>query len=193
MTEEEARALAGYSSEPVIPFLGKDWTIRDDGMFALLEYVSADTEKRKPLAIVFKLLEMTVTDFPSFGDHAQARKAKELDIVAATEYLIEFYCARPKWPAIRLLRYIAVNFNEIDGMHLRGGGAGLASLSVREACNLALAILLEGRNQDDREVFLEDLNYDGDPEGDALALVRQMQRDKAAAEAGQLDGDGRLG
>jgi hypothetical protein len=188
VTEEEARALAGYSSEPVIPFCGRDWKIRDDGMFALLTYVSADGEKSNPMAIVHRLLEMTVTSFAEFGDHAQQVKAKQEDIAVAAEYLVEFYCARPKWPAVRLLRFLAANFDEIDGMHLKGGGAGLTSLSVREACNLALAILLEGRTKDDREIFLEDLSYDGDPEGDALALVRQMQREKAAAaEAGRLD------
>jgi hypothetical protein len=59
----------------------------------------------------------------------------------------------------------------------------VARLSAREACNLALAILLDGRDEEDRAIFLQDLNYEGNPDAEAMALVRQMQAARAAAEA----------
>lgn len=111
-------------------------------------------------------------------------KADIEQIVAVSHQAVEFYCARNYWPAMRLIGYVADSLEEMDGNLLRDGGRGLASLTAREACNLALAVCLDGRSEEDRDIFLEDLNYEGNPEAEALALVRQMQADSKAAAGG---------
>lgn len=181
--EDSLRELLGYGT-PQLTFLGRDFTIRPDGLIPLLRY-AASMGLRDPkemeqaiLSASYRLLEECVEDFPAFTAHAFKEKAQVVDINGAVAHLVSYYCARNHWAAMRLLAYVQSNLDEIDGQLIRTGGRGVAGLSAREACNLALAILLDGRDTEDRAIFLEDLNYEGNPEAEALALVRQMQAGK---------------
>ena len=82
--------------------------------------------------------------------------------------MIELTCARGFWPAMRLLGFLAGSLEEIDGQLLRSSGRGIASFTAREACNLALAICLDGRDEESRQEFYDDLNYEGSPDAEAL-------------------------
>jgi hypothetical protein len=147
------------------------------------------------MAAMYGLLEECVTDFPRFCETALSAKAVMGDITAVMQRLIEFYCARSHWPARRLLGFMAGDLNEFDGKALMRSGRGIAGLSAREACNLALAICLDGRDEEDRAYFLEDLNYEGNPEEEAMAMVRQMMAAKAeaSAQAAEAAADGGSG
>ena len=94
---------------------------------------------------------------------------------------------------MRLLGWTAAHLPERDGAALMNGRS-LAGLSPRQACNLAfgdqpgvtaatVATLLAGHeNPEDRDTFTEDLMFDGNPEADAMAAVREMQRVQQAQE-----------
>jgi hypothetical protein len=90
---------------------------------------------------------------------------------------------------------MAGELNEFDGKALLRSGRGIAGLSAREACNLALAICLDGRDEEDRAFFLEDLNYEGNSEDEAMAMVRQMiaAKAEASAQAAEAEADGGSG
>lgn len=196
MTEDEIRDLTPYGGPPEVTFCGSQYAIRGDGFAALLRYARASaTELGKEeengarrLAAVYQLLEDCVTDFPDFAAAALRGKAGTDEIMAVVQRLTEYYCARGHWPAMRLIGFIAGDFGALDGMCLHKTGRGLAGLSAREACNLALAICLDGRSEEDRDIFLEDLEYEGNPEAEALAMVRQMQADRARAAEAARDG-----
>lgn len=186
-SEGDFRELAGYSGQDV-KFMGSAFRIRPDGLAPLIRFARAQpaTATQKDgqaagAAAAHRLLEECIEDFPDFSDLAISAKADGDDISAVVHYLIEFYCARSRWPAIRLIGYIAANLEEVDGKQLCKTGRGLAGLSAREACNLALAMCLDGRDEEDRELFLIDLNYEGNPEAEAQELVMQMIAAKAAA------------
>lgn len=186
MTEDELRALKGYGGPPEITFAGQQWQIRKDGLAPLLRYALAPRDEDSTWAsldALYRLLEDCITDFGGFTHAAFAAKAELEEMQGVAEKLHEFYCARGFWPASRLIGTIAGRLDEIDGQLLRSSGIGLAGLSAREACNLALAICLEGRNEDGREDFFSDLEYEGSPDADALAMVRQMRADREAQKA----------
>jgi hypothetical protein len=186
LTERDLRELGGFPAGPEITFLGEAHPIREDGLAALLRYARASSEGDKEgggLAAAHRLLEDCVTDFPRFAAAAMAGKAQDEDIQGAVRQLVEFYCVRKYWPAMRLIGYVALNLDEADGQMIRSTGRGLVGLSAREVCNMTLAKCLEGLPEDEREIFIEDLEYEGNPEAEALAMVRQMQADKAAREA----------
>lgn len=186
ITEQEMRELAGVPAEPEISFLGEPHKIREDGLAALLRYAGAGADG-DGMAAAHRLLEDCLIDFPAFAAAALEGKAEAEDIQAAVRQLTEFYCARKYWPAMRLIGYVADKLAEMDGQLIRASALGIASLSAREACNLALAVCLDGLSGDDRELFFEDLEYEGNPEADAMEKVRQMQAD-AAARAEAADG-----
>jgi hypothetical protein len=186
--------LLGYGT-PEITFLGRAFTIRPDGLIPLLRYarttmgkpdqVLTDSEAENvAMAASHRLLDDCVEDFGAFAALALDGKADSGDITAAVAGLASYYCARSHWAGMRLIAYLAANLDEVDGQLIRAGGRGVASLSAREACNLALAILLDDRSEEDRTIFLDDLNYEGNPEAEALAMVRQMQAAKKAAAQG---------
>ncbi len=200
--EDSLRELLGYG-KPEITFLHHTFTIRTDGLIPLLRYARAGTggpahevDEREAasatMAASHRLLEDCIEDFAGFTRRALAMKAQAEDISDAVSQLASYYCARSHWPGMRLIAYIAANLDDVDGQLIRAGGHGIAHLSAREACNLALAILLDGREEEDRTIFLDDLSYEGNPEGEAMALVRQMQADKAkaAAQAAEVAGGG---
>jgi hypothetical protein len=195
MTEDELRELRGYGGPPEITFAGEQWKIRPDGLAPLLRYTLADRDEGSEWAALnalYRLLEDCITDFPAFSYAATSAKAEVAEMQSAAEKLFEFYCARNFWPASRLIGIFGGRLDEIDGQLLRSSGRGVASLSAREACNLTLAICLEGRDEDSREEFFIDLEYEGNPDQEALALVRQMKADRAAAAEG-ADDEGGLG
>lgn len=187
--ESEIRDWLGYG-EPVLPFMGEEFAIRDDGLIPLLRYARTtaahpgddDEAQQTHMGSMHRLLDDCVMDFAGLQQHGFRQKAQMSDIVGSVNFLISFYCARKHWAAMRLIGYVAENFEELDGQLIRNTGQSLARLSAREACNLALAILLDGREEEDRIVFMEDLNYEGNPGAEALAMVRQMQADKRARE-----------
>lgn len=195
MRESEFRELAGYPQ--ALKFAGRDWAVREEaGLLALVRYTRAATRaKGQPdeaarvavLGAAHHLIEDCVTDFPEFGEAAFTARPRDKDIIAVVTALFRFYCCRSHWSAMRLLAHVAENMGELDGKLLMAGGRGLAELSAREACNLALAMCLEGRNEEDRKYFLDDLEFEGDPEGEAMKAVRQMQADRKAREE-VLDG-----
>lgn len=192
MTEDELRELAGYPGPPEITFAGMQWKIRSDPLAALLRYVLADMKSkpegdddgRKSLAAMHQLLEDCLVDFTAFSAAAFMAKVTFEDVQAAARALIEYTCARNFWPAMRLLGYLAGSLEEIDGTLLRTSARGLTSLTAREACNLVLATCLEGRDADSREEFFIDLSYEGSPEAEALAALREYRAAQQEQEAG---------
>jgi hypothetical protein len=191
MRESEFRALAGYPQ--ALSFGGRDWAVRKDGLAALLRYTRAAGDARsemseglqrsRVLAAAHHLIEDCVSEFGAFSEKALTVRPDDMDIIEIVNCLFRFYCCRSHWSAMRLLGYVAGNMSEIDGKLLHAGGKGLAGFSAREACNLALAMCLEGRDEEDRMFFMEDLEFEGDPDGEAIKAVRQMQRDKREREA----------
>jgi len=187
MREAELRDLAGLGPTAEVTFMGDFYQIRDDGLAALIRFARATTtdnpEQTIPLDAIYRLLEDCLIDFGSFATRALSARAGIKEIGEVMDQLVAWYCARNHYPAMRLIGFIAGNMEEIDGQLIKAGGRGLAALSAREACNVALAICLEGRSEDDRTVFLEDLNYEGDPASEALAQLRQMQASQRKAQA----------
>lgn len=197
MTEDEIRELMGFGGPREIVFAGQQWKIRDDCLSPLLIYaqsgIKAGPEGKggDGLAALHQLFESCLVDFAAFSLAAYESKATLDEVQAVGRRIVELSCARGFWPSMRLLSYIIASLAEFDGMVLRSGGRGLAGLSAREACNLALAICLDGRDDESREEFFTDLNYEGSPDAEALAALRQMQAArKAAEEAAKEAGDG---
>jgi hypothetical protein len=191
MREREFRELAGYPQ--ALAFAGRDWEAREDaGLGALLRYTRAagaaqgqqapGAQRTAILAAAHRLIKDCVVQFGEFSAAAFSARPADEDILGIVAALFRFYCCRTHWSAMRLLGYVSANMGEVDGKLLLAGGRGLAELSAREACNLALAICIDGRNDEDRMFFLEDLEFEGDPEGDAMKAVRQMQADRKARE-----------
>jgi hypothetical protein len=208
MTSEDGlRELAGFGGPAQLTFMGETFPVRSDALVPLLRFagsgpgedtVTEEQVQNIALAAMYRLLEDCVQDFPRFENTAFTAKAGLDDIIAAVQHLVEFYCARTHWPARRLLGFIASNLDEFDGKALMHTGRGIAGLSAREACNLALAMCLDGRDEESRTTFLEDLNFQGNPEAEAQAMVRAMikaraEASAAAAEAAPDDGRDRLG
>lgn len=205
-TEDGLRDLAGYGGPAQVIFMDQVFALTPDTLVPLLRFAGSSPPEdaddngvqNHALATMYRLLEETIADFPRFTETAIAAKATISDITPVVQHVIEFWCARGHWPARRLLATIAVNLEEFDGGSLQRTGRGLAGLSPREACNLAMAICLDGRGEEDRATFLEDLEYEGNPEAEAMALVRQMKAAQAQAaaqepEAAAGDGPHRLG
>lgn len=191
MRESEFRELAGYPQ--ALSFGGREWKVRKDRLAALLRYTRAagaardemneGSQRSRVLAAAHHLIEDCVTEFAEFSEAAMKVRPDDMGIIEIVNALFRFYCCRSHWSAMRLLGYIAGNMAEIDGKLLHAGGRGLAGFSAREACNLALEMCLEGRDQEDRMFFMEDLEFEGDPDGEAIKAVRQMQKDKREREA----------
>jgi hypothetical protein len=193
MTEDELRELAGVPVRPEVVFLDTAYKIREDGLAPLLRFTrdSSDNpnpEAGTPLPVIYRLLQDCLIDFGAFEAAALAGRADMGDLRPVINALISFYCGRSHWPAMRLIGFIAANLDELDGRLIRAGGRGVASLTAREACNLALAVCLDGRSEEDRQVFMSDLLYEADATLDALAQLREFQRQKAEAEAAEAAG-----
>jgi sulfur relay (sulfurtransferase) DsrC/TusE family protein len=136
------------------------------------------------LAASHRLLQDTLVTaaWDEFAAAAMAGKAQMDQISDVIRHVVEEYTAWKYWPAMRLLGWTAAHLPERDGTALMNGRS-LAGLSPRQACNLAFATLLAGHeNPEDRDTFTEDLMFDGNPEADAMAAVREMQRAQQAQE-----------
>lgn len=191
MDEGDLRELMGIGAAPEVSFAGQRWKLRADGFVSLLSYAQAGINappeggEEQSLAALHKLLEGTLADFEGFSDAALESKADLEEVQEAGRRIVAVYCARNFWPAMRLLGYVAANLEELDGQLILRGGQGIAHLTPREACNLALAMSLEGREEEDRQIFLEDLNFQGSPEAEALEQLRAYQAaQREAADGG---------
>lgn len=190
MTEDELRELNGTPAAPLVSFMSQEFKLRDDGLAALIRFARGgseiDLEAGVPLHVIYRFLEDTILDFGAFDRTALQTRATMDDLAPVVNFIISWYCGRSHWSAMRLIGFIARNLEEVDGNLLRTGGRGVRDLSPREACNLALSICLEGRNEEDREVFMQDLMYEGDAAGEALRQLREFQaQQKAAKEAAE--------
>ncbi len=196
MTEDELRELAGYGGAAEVSFAGQQWKIADDPLFALLRYALAGVKAEpddasESFAALYRLLEGCLADFAGFSEAAFTAKSSLEDVQAAGRCVVEHCCARGYWPALRLLGVLASSLEEIDGTLLRMTGRGLSTLTAREACNLALATCLEGRDEEAREEFFIDLNYEGSPEAEALAALKEYREQQRKMEAPVMgSGDG---
>jgi hypothetical protein len=186
VTEDELRELGGIPAVPLVSFLSQTFKLREDGLAALIRFArgsaSINPEASVPLPVIYRLLEDTIIDFGEFSTLAMDSRADMADLRPVINHIIAWYCGRSHWAAMRLLGYAAVNLEEMDGQLIRAGGRGVAALSAREACNVVLAICLEGRSEDDRQVFMTDLMYEADASADALQQLRAFQRAQTAAK-----------
>lgn len=183
--EESLRRLQGTAEgvphSRVVPFLGGEYQAAEDATFALLQYAGSAAQQEQ-MAATYVLLEHCLA--PQWGEFQEAAlrgKASAGDIDVVVQRLVEIYVARPWRPGLRLLGYAAANLMELEGVLLNGTGRDLATLSVRQICNLVYAQLLAGKDKEQRDEFIEDLYLDFDPEAEAMAKVRAMI---AAKEAG---------
>jgi hypothetical protein len=188
MDEDGIRYLFGYSTVPEVSFCGQQWKIRETGLAPMLRFVRAANRlgpDDSQLGPIHHLLEDVIIDFADFAQAAFDNRVQDDDLDAVVRQLAVYYCVRSYWSGMRLLAYVSVHFEELDGILIMGGGTGLARLTPREACNVALARCLDGATGEEREVFLMDLEYEGKAEAEAMAAVRQMQADqkeRAAAD-----------
>jgi hypothetical protein len=193
--ESEIRSLLGYPEVTQLVFMGRKYKIKANGLVPLLRYaqsgqgreihqISEQEQSQIAMTAMYRLLEDCVTDFQAFGAEAFDGKAGMADVELMVRGLVEFYTCRKHWPAMRLMGYVRSNLEEMDGNLIKTSGRGVASLSAREACNLALALCLDGRDEEQREEFLVDLNYEGNADAEALALVRAMQAAREARDGG---------
>jgi len=192
VTEDELRVLGGAELPAgVVTFAGEEFALAGDGLAALIAFVRVpaeqDGEGGTSLAAIYELLSRVVTDFPRFERAAFSTRAGIGEVGGLVAPVVSWYCGRSHWPAYRLLGFLAHNLEEIDGQLIRAGHGGVVTLSARQACNVALAICLDGRSDDDRDAFMMDLNYEGDAADDALARLREWQRERKAAT--QLDAE----
>jgi hypothetical protein len=189
MREPDLRELAGLNPAPQIEVMGQTWALRPDGLAPMLRFSRADNrdnpEQGPSLAAVYRFFEDCIINFQGFSEAAFDTKAGEEEIASVIGQIAACYCARSHWAAWRLIGYVADNLEEMDGGLIRAGGRGVKYLSAREACNVALAACLEGREEEDRESFLMDLNYEGDAASEALAQLRAFQQDRAEAARGE--------
>lgn len=69
---------------------------------------------------------------------------------------------------------------ELDGRLILNTGRGLEWLDARQACNVAVAVLLEGVDEAGREKFWQDLEV---PLGPSAETVRMMEEYRQARQA----------
>jgi hypothetical protein len=80
----------------------------------------------------------------------------------------------PYHAALRLFAYFAANFAEIDGRQLKSAGRGVKRFTPREACNLALVLMLDSQQDEEaREVLMDELYDDGTSQQQAMDQLRQ--------------------
>lgn len=204
--DTEGRAVA----LPKITVCGRSWPLKTDGgLIQLLRYVTVSSHpptaedateaaqrkaeiagQQQQMAAMHQLLEecMAPEHFREFEQHVTKAKATNEDLGPALETLISVYTARPYWPGLRLLATVAGRLAELDGAVLKTTGRSLATFTAREVCNLMLTQLFEGKDDEERQIILEDLYLPYSPEALALENVRKMIESKrlnadAAAQA----------
>lgn len=190
-----------------VSFLGETYTLRENGgLIALLRYASRGGEQEadpanaqsSAFAGIHELLSECIREdqWAKFEQAALDGKADMDDVLPVVHRAIEVYTARPYWPGMRLLAWSAYSLGELDGQVLRGTGRSLATFTAREVCNLMFAWRVENLDDEERQIFLDDLYYEGNPEAEALEMVRRMREDQARARdagetmAGEAGSDG---
>lgn len=199
-----------FTADLEVTLVGRTFKLRPDGgLIALLTYCarglgredderSDHARQQAAMAAMFDLLAESVVEeqWTAFERHALTGKASIEDVEICIRQVIEAYTARPYWPGLRLLAGASADLAELDGVVLQGTGRSVATFTAREVCNLQLARVLAGLDQDNREVVLEDLYLDYSPEAIAMAQVQQMMADRkrreeeAARERDSAEGDG---
>ncbi len=210
--EEALRCLQavteGTDPRPEIEFCGERYAVITDSTLApLLRYCAAGQlpprerarleslgeDPRGPgeqaiMAAAHEMLEDCLADFGGFSRAAFTGKVSGDDIQQAVMRLIEVLTARPAMAGLRLARDASASFTELDGLLLLAGGRGVADMSAREVCNVVFARRLDQQDPELRAEWVEGLYLDYDPQSQALEMVRQMQADRAAKEAGDEHG-----
>lgn len=209
MAPEEAlrrlqAAAEGTDPRPEITFLDARYAVITDGTLApLLRYCAAgqlparerarleslgepakEPGQQAILAASYSLLEDCLADFSDFSAAAFAGKVAGDDVQQAVMRVIEVITARPAMAGLRLAHDATASFAELDGILLLAGGRGVAGMSAREVCNTVFARRLSEQDPELRAEWVEGLYLDYDPQSQALQMVRQMQADRAAREAG---------
>jgi hypothetical protein len=200
-------ALEGVPTELEVKFLGHSYPVSGKlPLIAILRYAATgsgtpaqraeaetlgdDGKYSHPsdqamMAATYQFLSecMTHEVFGSFQEAAIRGKVSVEEITDTLSQAISALAARPWRAALRLLRVAALDFAQVDGELLLAGGPGLVGLSIRQVCNVIFAREYARIDEDHRAEWVEELYLDRDPEGDALAMVRQMQRDRKLREA----------
>jgi hypothetical protein len=196
----EIQALAaGVPAARQVSFGGQPYRLARPALPPLIRYILASRPPQDPaltagqadrqhgtaiLAASHRLLQDTLDPaaWDGFAAAALAGKAGMDQITGVLRAVVEENTAWKYWPAMRLLGWLTQNLPERDGVAL-AAGRGLAEMSPRQACNAAYATLLAGQeNPEARDTFIEDLMFEGNPEGDAMAAVRAMQRAQQAQQ-----------
>jgi hypothetical protein len=200
-------AVTGVPATRTVALAGGTWRLRKPALPPLLAWLARtpgsrdDTPARSrtaQLAASHRLLEAAVrrADWAALQDAAITSRAGEDDVQDAVRAVFEEWTAWRYWPAARLLAWLAAQLAERDGALLLRTGRPLSEMTPRQACNTAYAVVLDSmRSEEDRDQFIDDLFFEGDPDAAALAMVAQMRADRAAAAeleaaapAGELTG-----
>jgi hypothetical protein len=199
LTEEELRFLQadveGVPHARAVTFLGAEYPVTGAGLVAMLRYAVGSRSGHKDsqqfaMAAAHRVLEECLDPeyWADFQEAAIAGKARAEQVFDVVQQVVEVHTARPWRAGLRLLGYAAVNMAELDGTLLATTGRGMADLTPRQLCNLVLAQLLKGRDDEQRAEFLEDLYLDYDPEAEARMKVYQMIADQEEAVNGHHSG-----
>ena len=193
LTEEELRLLQadveGVPHLRVVTFLGRRYPVTGAALVAMLRYAVGSHGKgaseQFAMAAAHRVLQECLDPacWPDFQESAILGKARAEQVFDVVQQVVEIHTARPWRAGLRLLGYAAANLAELDGTLLATTGRGMGDLTPRQLCNLVLAQLLKGRDEEQRAEFLEDLYLDFDPEEEARSKVYQMIADREAASA----------
>lgn len=194
LAEEDLRLLQaeheGVAHAREAVFCGERYPVTRISLVALLRYASTkrggDDGGQAAMAAAHRVLQdcLDPSCWPEFQEAAIRSKITVEQVSDVIQQIIEIHTAQPWRAAMRLLGYAAHNLAELDGTLLADTGRGLADLTPRQLCNIVLARLLGGLDEEKRAEFLEDLYLDFDPESEAMKQVQQMIADKEAAANG---------
>lgn len=200
LAEEDLRALQAehealvhdcrVAFERVVVFAGEKFSITGTALVPMMRYAGQrkDESGQVALASLHRILEecLDAEAFRRFQNAAIDTKASIEEVTEAVQQVIEIHCAYPWQAALRLLGYAVFNLGELEGHQLTQSGRGLGELTPRQLCNLSLAVLIHGRDEEQRQEFLEDLYLDFDPAAEAKRQVLEMIASKE--EGARLDG-----
>lgn len=190
LAEEDLRLLQaeheGVPHARQVIFGGTAYPATRISLVALVRYAGTkrgDSDQAQ-MAAAHRVLEECLDPdrWPEFQEAAIRSKMTVEQVGEVIQQIIEIHTAQPWRAALRLLGYAAYNLAELDGTLLSSTGRGLADLTPRQLCNIVLARLLNGLDEEKRAELLSDLYLDFDPEAEALKKVQQMIADREAAE-----------
>lgn len=188
LAEEDLRLLQaeheGVPHAREVTFCGGRYPVTRISLVGLLRYASkkkGDSEQAL-MAAAHRVLEdcLDPSCWQDFQETAIRSKITGVQVGEVIQQIIEIHTAQPWRAALRLLAYAAANLAELDGNLLADTGRGLADLTPRQLCNIVMAKMLAGLDEEKRGEFLSDLYLDFDPESEAMKLVQQMIAAKEA-------------